>query len=387
MRAIGNEHAPVRRGARTLAAGVAMALLWSCGGGGGDAPAPGTPASPESPTGGNPAPVGFTPPTTGSFGGGAGKMLYVDVSCKAVHQLDLATRQVTQVAAPDNMTVGDLLRGGVARSANGQFAVFKREDVVTDGSTIEPIVFDAAGRPIAQGRYQHHLGKNLDGPTLSPDGKTLAWLGFETTGAASDQWSYRIYFWDLAGTYSYITTSVEPKDLAKISPPMTLVWEPSGTLLMFDKAGARRYTMAQAVATGDTVTPGELVGSGFPGVPLSASPAGGNGEYWLTINPVPTDSNQLSVWRWNAGDKSLVQMVQRPKTLGQMVPVVSPDNQWLGFTETAPMNIATVWTKPIISAVSKPSTQPLDLGDSDVIVRDARNDAVQPCEGSNVVWY
>ena len=124
-------------------------------------------------------PTGNVPPASGAFGGGEGKILFVEGvnSPRAVYEIDLASRQVREVAS---ISGGTWLVGGVTRANTGSFLIMDKDS----SSQSSAYLFGSDG--VLLRRYE--IASYLAGAVLSPDGRSFSYAGLRSVRNSSGRW-------------------------------------------------------------------------------------------------------------------------------------------------------------------------------------------------------
>jgi hypothetical protein len=320
---------PNRRAALQTLAALSVA---GCGGGGGDTPSP-SPA----PVGASPAPPASPPasvssarnpnasPATGTFGGGQGKILFVeDDDGRTVKEIDLRTRQISTLVTP--VSGVSYIRGGVSRAANGRFAVLMGESF-SISKPAEIGVFDASGntvKRVAPGlQVVYHPAQS--GALIAPDGNKVAYIvsGFiKLVGDARRDALVMVAVMDVgSGEVNYI--EVLRAATSDASTP-AIVWTPDSRQVLFlNRTSLRRIDVATSAVTKiHDLDLSELGGAHL---------AGDGRTLWF--NQTRGNANGPTIWSMDIDKATLQRRSLATRHYGQYQPVLSPDGQWMLMQE------------------------------------------------------
>lgn len=381
-------------GIQRLASFLIVMLLWTvlpgCSGDGSSDP---TTVS-QPPTQGGPSPTvgGNLPPTTGTFGDGQGKILFVEGGGSyGISEYDLATRQVQRL----NHALEQVF-GGVSRANDGTFAIVRNHGPgasmailhhQADGTLLHKWSAPPQRTPGTEGQ-PNPFGLNdrprnafYEGGALSPDAKTIALaestlLGKRLEVGILDVQSGTWVFKDLLGA------SDLPQDKSTLRA--STFWSPTGELYVLSDVGLHRIDRT----TGEgTLVHGVKLES--PGAPVM-SPDGRT----IYFERFFGNSSGGTVWSMDVASGELTRRSIRSGDGKQFSPALSPDGQWLLMQEVGsgsyyippgPLNpVGAGGIQFVISAVWL-SDPPIDTQNLNVWIRDSTG---QPLMGhGRMVWY
>ena len=342
---------------RVRLCGAALLGLAGCGGGGGGGGDGGGGAAPT-PGEGQAGTGSALPPRAGVFGGGQGRILYVQGGDRPqrVQEFDLATRQSRDVVAIAR-TQHHYLAGGVSRAQDGSFLVIDKVGASLDD---RGWFYHCA----ADGTILHSFESPTtepQGATISPDGR-LAAYGMTTRIRGSDKYEARVVIVELATGAArqgvVLGGDDEPRDKILNPPRARTVWASDGNLYVITRYGLFRIDPATAAATrlhsfrvydtgAATISP--------DGATIWFESEGGTGG-----NP--------ALWSVGVATGGPVRRVERSRTGLQYAPVVSPDGQWLLMQQ-----VSSSWTGVGTSAgyfvcAVRNATAPQDVESQDLRV-------------------
>ncbi len=302
---------PARRLRVKMCAAALLGMAGCGGGGGGGGDAPPTP-------GGQPD-QGVLPPRSGAFGGGQGKILYVQGgdAPQVVSEFDLATRRSRDVITLAR-TRHHYLAGGVSRARDGSF-----------------LVTDKVGASLDDRGWLYHCAadgtvlSSFESPTRDPSGATISpdarYSAHGVTGRipGSDKYETQIILMDLrAGTAMrgvILGGDEEPLNKSLNPPNEHTVWAPGGTLYMMTRYGLFRVEPSTAVAT-------RL--HRFQ-IPVANSPSISPDGAYIWFEGEGGSGGRPALWSLNIQTGEMLRRVERSRTGLQYAPTVSPDGQWL----------------------------------------------------------
>lgn len=370
------------RRACVLALAGGLAGLTGCGGGGGGGGGSAGEGSNSVAVGGDTAPAqsgGLTPPKSGAFGGGQGKILYVEAAstAKRVKEFDLATRQIRSVVSLDRDNAFWGYRGGLSRASNGTFALIERNDaLLSEIATIHVHRDD--------GSLVRSFSLPDDGMTrvaISPSGRHVVHTWVDTRNATS-RWTSDNYFFAVTldvetgerKEFVLLDGGQSPSNKSGLSLSASPVWQSDSVLYVLFRGGYARVDV-----TSGKVTP--VLDEQMPS-PSAVAVSPGRDEVWFQRekgNPYgPT------IWSLSLVDGSLRQRTSRSKGGHQYAPAFSPDGQWLLLQEGHFLSpsVPVLWS--VLSAV-RLTPEPVDTEGLDIWLPDATNDIVQA--SGNMAWY
>lgn len=293
---------------------VAMLALAGCGGGGGSGGGGSTDGTTDQPQAGS-----NTPPRTGAFGGGQGKLLFVQSgnAPQIVRLFDLATRQTTDLVTIAR-TRNHVLGGGLTRAQDGSF-------LVTDKISTELRDPGWMYHCAADGRILNSFQASTsvaDGAAISPDGLRAA-NGATYSLSGSRGYETRVVITTLAtGTAIegvVLGAADEPRDKILTPPQERMVWAPDGRLFVLCRYGLFQVNPDTAAVT--RLQTFRLVDTTSP----SISPDGTT----IWFEGAGGTGGRPAIWSLNIATGEAAMRVQRSRTGMQYAPTVSPDGQWL----------------------------------------------------------
>ncbi len=393
-------------GLQRVASVFVVMLMWAvlpgCSGDGGSDPAavsqnPGTsPQNPSNPPS-SPTPGGNLPPTTGTFGGGQGKILFAEGGLQpyAISEFDLATRQVRRLVdySQDNSLKPVL--GGVSRANDGSFTVVRdpgpgASAVIlhyqADGSLLHEWTVPKQRTPGAPnnlfGLGESPRGPFTEGGALSPDAKSIALVAPTRFGLRLEVVTLDVQ----SGTFDYVDVlraNDAPSD--KTNMRASTFWSPSGELYVLSNVGLHKVDRATGVGTLVHQVPLKE-----PHAPTMSSD--GRSIYFSQCCGNP---NGGSIWSMDVASGEVTRRSTRSVSGQQSSPALSPDGEWLLLQEagsSAVLIFPGLGPNPIgalgipfnISAV-RLSDPPIDTQNLNIWIVDA---AGQPhFSQSRMVWF
>lgn len=359
-----------RQHCRRLAAGVlALTGLAGCGGGGGGGGSSGTGG-----TGGASVAPGNTPPARGSFGGGQGKLLFVQSGDfpQVVREFDLATRQVRDLVTIARSRVHRLV-GGVSRANDGSF-------LVTDYISTS---FDDMGvyhHCAADGSVLKSIASPIrltEGAVISPDARLAAYAVNQwITGS---RYELRVLLTQLATAevkaVTLLSNQDEPSDWESRPVMARAIWAPDGTLYVAARFGLFRVDPGTGAVS--RLLTFELPDFTVPTI----SPDGRR----IWFQGAAGTGYPPAIWSIDIASGVIARRTDRSRTGMQYAPVVSPDGNWLAMQQ-----LRSEWTGIgtreffVISAI-RVTESPVDTQDLDVRVQSSEGGEVTA--GSRMVWY
>ena len=303
-----------RRYCRGLVAGVLG--LAGCGGGGG-----GSSGDSSGDDGQTQTPTGNVPPASGAFGGGQGKILYVEhtIAPKTLMELDLATRAIRGVARVEETT----LTGGVTRAADGSFLL--TGDGQRMSASMRAYLYRSDGSLVKSFDLQT---TTTTGAALSPDGRSIVYAGlsydYGPTGPKS------VLFAAIIDVQSgeiiskiMLGLADPPANKIPLGVAAQSVWTPDSTPYVAIPGALYRIDRVTAAATKvhemDQSSPHSL----------AVSPDGRQIWYESVLgSPV-----EQCLWSIDIATGEKKQRVVRSKRGRQHAPGFSPDGKWLLMTQ------------------------------------------------------
>lgn len=358
---------------RGLVAGAA-GLAGCGGGGGGGTTAPEAGNQPAASTG---TPI---PPESGAFGGGAGKILYVEAAetPNAIKELDLTTRRIRTVITLQRDEPFWEFTGGVSRAGNGTFALMDQNDsLLSDKSTIYIHSDDGAlirAFPLKRA--------NMHSVAISPSGQYVVYAWADTRNPSS-RWTSDNYL--IAGVID-IASGLEteivllgdespPSDKSGYSLSACPVWLSDTAFYVMFRRGHVRVDLSsgEVIKTLDDSLPG----------PEVAALAPGRDEIWFQTNK--GNPYGATIWPLSLADRSMKRRSMRSESGGQYSPAFSPDGQWLLMQERHFLTgIIGAGSSTLISAV-RHSAEPIDTEELDIWLRDASGRPLLALD--RMAWY
>lgn len=264
--------------------------------------------------------MSLIPPTSGTFGGGQGQILYVehDDYASQVKRIDLANRQVQTVTQISRGPLYGLV-GGVSRAFDGSFLV--TDYALSLDSASKAYLHRADGKLLSDFTLRTMV---VGGATLSPDGASIAYVCSERArdGGRTGSVVYLVVIDTRTGqSVGGIVVDLDDPESDKIALASSALTVWAADLTLYVAMPGRLYRADRATAA--TTRLHDL--------PLSA-PRG------LTVSP---DSSQIwfqstdasphgtSIWSIEIGTGNLIQRAFRSQRGYQHNPTFSPDGQWL----------------------------------------------------------
>lgn len=380
---------------------LVVILMWmvipGCGGDGSSDPTtvaqpPGSP--PSTPGGPSPTVEGNVPPRTGTFGGGQGKILFVEGTNlpTSISELHLATRLVQRLVDYSQDSFKKVV-GGVSRANDGTFAVVR-----DPGLTEQPVILHYRADGTLLHEWLVPLDDNLfgaplnlprpastEGGALSPDGKSIA-----LAGESRDRTRLEVIILDVQGgtflIHDLLGANDEPRD--KTNLHASTMWSPAGELYVISELGLHKVN--RATGAGILVHPVTLF---WPYAPVLAPDA--RTIYFQQLSGNPRGG---TIWSMDVASGEIVRRSMRSMFGEQYSPALSPDGQWLLMQEAnlvgsvfAPAPIFT--PNPSIGSISTPlnisavrfSELPIDTQNIDTRILDAAGQARNA--NGRMVWY
>lgn len=259
-----------------------------------------------------------TPPKTGIFGGGQGKILFIDDGARRIQQFDLKSRTISTLATP--ASVSEELFGGISRASNGNIAVLSGETMGYGGTTTITI-FDASGKQISQMPSGIASIYVEDAAIISPDGGSVAVVGegkMDQLRGDDNRWFLRVRILSVpSGTAKTINVIASDGDLPAQKP--SLAWTQEGTLLLLTVNAVYKID----AATGSVAKLHSLS-------PILTEPkaafVNGN-DIWFDQKRGNTYGG--TIWSIDLANGAQKQRSKRRNGYGQTSPAISPDGQWL----------------------------------------------------------
>jgi len=364
-----------RRYMRTLAAG-ALALS-GCGGGGSGGGQDGASESPGA-GGGQPSSpaIGDAPPKSGAFGGGAGKILYVEFANtpKTVKEIDLATRQVRTLLTLQREQIFWEFVGGVSRASNETFALVDRNSsLLSDVSTI--YVHREDGTLLRS----FLLKDSVMNVAISSSGKYVTYTWAETRNPSS-RWTSDNYL--LAGViqvdtgeqreFTLFDGSHSPSDKIGYFLSARSIWASDSLFYVMFRGGYARVD----VSTGEVT---RVLDDAYPS-PGNIAMTARSDELWFQ-SPIGNPYGQ-TIWSTSLVDGTMKRRSMRSKKGFQHAPAFSPDGQWLLLQQGyIPYGAP---TESVMSIV-RYSAEPIDTEELDVQILDSGGKRV--IATGRMAWY
>ena len=269
------------------------------------------------------------PPRSGAFGGGQGKILFVQSGDfpQTVRLFDLATRQLRDVATIAR-TRHHRLSNGLTRARDGSFLV--TDKISTD--------FRDRG-------WFHHCAADgtllnsfeastsvAEGASISPDGRRAA-NGATYSLAATERYETRVVITDLKSRVAregvVLGANDEPRDKIRTPPQERTVWAPNGALYVLTRYGLFQVDPETAVVT--RLHSFRLADVQSPSIAPDGAHIWFEGEGGTGGKP--------ALWSLNIATGEAVRRVERSRTGMQYAPTLSPDGQWLLMQQ-----VSSAWT-------------------------------------------
>ena len=295
-----------------MLAAAALGLAGCGGGGGGGAGSPGDDGQASAPT-------GDVPPASGVFGGGQGKILYVDDDqANVVKELDLSTRRIRTIAEIPRRGSYAIL-GGVKRAQDGSILVTDYE--ITKASSV--YLFGSDGSLRKTFAFSTWLPQ---GATLSPDGRSIAYVNSRMV-QPEGEWFHRpvveVTIIDVLSGRETVGTLLgldDPTpDKGALAVATLTAWASDSTLYVLVPNRLYRVDRASAKPTRIHDMPSHA------GRTLIVSPT--DREIWFEANQGSPYGSCL--WSVDVSSGQARQRSVRSVRGRQYCPAFSPDGQWL----------------------------------------------------------
>ena len=291
------------------------------GGGGGDSSSGGSSGGSSGSRGSNNtsgSTSGDTPPPSGMFGGGQGRILFVNGA--SVFEYDLATRQIKGLGTYRQAEGYDLV-GGVTRANDGSFLV---SDYKLSGNNSRVYHCDSTGKVL----HAYALkDRNVVGVSLSPDGTRFAYVRTWIDSSKFDWMTMReCTIVDLAtGGVTEIrliqpTDPNAPQRNYEDRVRQEMVWAPDGTLYGMTSIGLYRVD----VAAGRSV----LLHSFQIDTPVHPWVHPDGREVWFTYHDEPESGKRIGKVDIATGAFSKIS-ASSDGLNDHVAPSLSPDRRWL----------------------------------------------------------
>ena len=356
---------PLRRQyCRGLAVG--MFGLVGCGGGGGGS---------DSAGGGQPAPSvgGQTPPKSGSFGGGSGKILYVEMAYAptSVKELDLASRKIRTVVT---LQRGEY-EGGVTRASNGTFALLV--SVLREKSTI--YIHRDDGSLVRSFPLKDYT---MPAVAISPSGQYVVYAWADTRNATSiwtDDNHLLAEVIEIASgkerEFTLLDDEVSPRDKSLYALTACPIWLSDTVFCVMFRGGYVQVDIDSGSVT-------RVLDDKFPR-PEVVSVGPNKSELWFqSPNGNPYGS---AIWSLSLADQAIKQRLTRSKGGYQYAPTFSPDGQWVLMQQGDFLTgVVGAGLSTVLSAI-RASSEQIDTEGLDVAIRDVGGGLVLAMD--RMAWY
>ena len=373
------------RSLAVAALGLGSAGLIGCGGGGGsDDGRNGTddssggnnslwPTTPDPSTG---TTTGNVPPSTGAFGGGQGRVLFVAGGnyTKSIMQVDLASRQLQTLATIQGSVFRQIF-GGVTRANDGSFVIV---DYELSGPASQILHYAPDGGLIRA----FPTGKSfLNGAAISPDARQAA---FVDTAYIKVSNSYpfsrdalRLFLMNLqTGEIAYTDLMAPQEEPSDKGPIRTgAIYTPDGRLYVLASNGLYRYDPSShsttRLHTPDIGNPYNVV----------ASPDGAS----LWFEQGRGNPYGATIWSIDIASGALTRRSIRSRSGGQYAPAFSPDRQWLLLQETSLEYLGIAINSYYYVCAVRNTAEPLDTQDLRTAILDSAGKGFTA--SGRMVWY
>lgn len=270
------------------------------------------------------------PPASGPFGGGQGKIVYVDGGTtlpRCIFEIDLMTRAVRDVAAvSDNPPYW--LQGGVSRADDGSFIVSGWDPtqlpVITDYTTgalseapLRPKIFYfRADGSLAQS-YSLEL-RAQNGAAISADGKSIAFARSTNFGSKLEAVLIDIGRGETT-LIELLGSNDAPRDKSTLSARP--VWSATSRLYFLSGVGLHRVEAGHASIV-------HRVALRTPGAAIFSPD-----ERVIFFDQAAGNARGTTVWSMDVATGSLTRRSIRSQDGFQSAPALSPDGQWMIMQE------------------------------------------------------
>lgn len=263
--------------------------------------------------------TGDTPPPAGVFGGGQGRILFVNGA--SVFEYDLATRQIKGLGTY-RQEAGFELVGGVTRANDGSFLVCDYKLVGSNRSRVYHC--DPAGNVV----HAYDLkDSNVVGASLSPDGTRFAYVHTWIDADKADWMTMReAHVVDIAtGAVTEIrliqpTDPNAPQRSYEDRVRQQMVWAPDGTLYGMTSIGLYRVDM--------TAGRSDLLHSFQIDTPIHPWIHPDGREVWFTYDDEAEGGERIGAVDIATGALRKVSASSNGLN-AHLAPSLSPDRQWL----------------------------------------------------------
>ncbi len=362
------------------ALGAGGSGLFGCGGSN-DSDNSGTDNGNEPPFPSTPNPstgttTGDVPPSSGAFGGGQGKILFVvgGNRPKEALEVDLASRQLRSVASIQG-SVFRAIAGGVTRAHDGSFLIVDYEVTGPSSQLLHHAPDGALIRTVQTGRA---LG---NGAAISPDARQAAYIDTVYL-KVSDSYPFyrdalRLFLADLQTGDSIYTDLMapqeEPSDKSDIST--AAIYTPDGQLYVLASNGLYRYN-----PTSNSTTRLHTPDIGDP-YDVVSSPDGAS----LWFQQERGNPYGATIWSIDIASGALTRRSIRSRSGGQYAPAFSPDQQWLLLQETSLIYLGSAISSYYYVCAVRNAAEPLDTEDLRTAILDRAGKGMTA--SGRMCWY
>lgn len=311
---------PARRQARLKAILATLTILAvtvglaGCGGGGGGGDDAGSTT--------NPASGGDLNPPGGNFGGGQGRILYVDKSIKHnIREFDLATRTERIFAQVDAAVTAEVY-GGVSRSqASGRVAALVELRAVNGSIGVfggtRTQVYDASGRLLRSHDQEYGFKGLTSGAVLSRDGSRVAWGGYFAPAEGARHTRIFVLEVDSGRMTSFNFENVSGLADQSAEP----FWLPDGRLMILSDEGI--YEVDSAFTSARKTINASLPGAGNPQLAADGRT--------LWFNQVAGGTRGSQIWTLDLTTLAMRHRYVDTDSYAMTAPTPSPDGRWVAI--------------------------------------------------------
>ena len=354
---------------RQYCRGLAVGMLGFAGCGGSGGGGGGSPDNEERTS----TTTGNVPPASGIFGGGQGKMIFVDGGerPKAVKQIDLATRRITGVTRVDSGVFFRIV-GGVTRAVDGTFLISESDTRKTKG-----YLFRSDGSLI----QSLELGNPRSGGiVLSPDGRSIAHVDYRLTRHPRTnllEHEVIVVILDIqAGqkTVGVLVPVTEPVDRLELGLRGRAAWSSDSATIYAVLPGALYRMNRDSGAV-------ERICSISATAPASGAVSPDGKEIWYESARGAIYGQVL--WSVDIASGLEVQRTNRSRSGRQYCATFSPDGQWLSMLQGRLDRISVEELRDLAAVPLR--NEVLDTQDVEVFVRDSDGKPIDVT--GQVAWY
>ena len=351
--------------------GGVLGLAGCGGGGGGGGGSSGDGGQTQTPT-------GNVPPASGAFGGGQGKILFVEGgnSPRAIYQIDLATRKVAGLASFGDDDLLAYYVGGVTRANDGSFLVTYQRSMSARMHGIRH--HSANGDLISDIQTEYILPQDA---TISPDGRFAAYtpLSYQKIpGRATDfDNEIRIELLDLRSRqarYGVLVALGEGPSDKRSYVTSAPIWTPGGQLYVMTKD--KIFHIDPQILTSRSVA------YDLDGASNAVSAPDGQSIWFSNPKGNPGGS---TIWSVDVTGGVSTRRSLRSSFGGQYAPGFSPDGSWLLMHENELRYFPGVLMASYYVCAVRNTGEVIDTQNLQTAIRTAENSGFT--SSGRVAWY